>query len=50
VVVEPKGQIKMSEVIENFVNPCLDVVHTPKAHKQLFAIASFSQTKFCFQI
>ncbi len=41
VVVEPEGQVKMSEVIEDFVTPFLDVATTPKARKKLFAIAIF---------
>lgn len=41
VVVEPAGQVKMSEVMEDFVAPFLDLASTSEARKKLFAIAIF---------
>jgi hypothetical protein len=42
VVIEPEGQAKMSEVLEQFVEPYLDYARTAEEHRKLFALAALA--------
>ncbi len=39
ILIEPKGQVKMSEVLEAFVEPYLDAAETDDALQKLFTLA-----------
>lgn len=42
IVIEPKGQAKMSDVLERFVEPYLDSVETAEDHRKLFTLAALA--------
>lgn len=42
IVIEPEGQAKMSEVLEQFVEPYLQFARTAEEHRKLFALAALA--------
>ena len=42
VVIEPAGQVKMSEVLEQFVEPFLEFARTAEEHRKLFTLAALA--------
>ncbi len=41
-VIEPKGQVKMSDVLEQFVDPYLELAETAADHRTLFTLAALA--------
>ena len=39
IVIEPQGQVKMSDVLERFVDPYLEFAETAEDHRKLFTLA-----------
>ncbi len=42
IVIEPPGAEKMSEVLEEFIDPYIDTVHNIEAHRSLYELAVFA--------
>ena len=42
IVIEPQGQVKMSDVLERFVEPYLEFVDTAEAHSTLFTLGALA--------